>query len=280
MKRFIKQVIEEFPVTRSLYYVVQKPRYDRKFSTNCYGGFRGVFNTFEEAIASAPKTKNVGYDDPELAAEYVEMMETGNWEGSKRLIRAPDYPVMFWLNTLLNVSQVTPTVFDFGGNVGFHYYAYSKYVQFPHHLKWLICEVPAIEKAGKKLAEKCSAPLEFSSDFTDANGYEIFFASGSLQYLKNFSEALSQLPQKPIHLIINRIPLYDGEQFVTLQNGGKVFYPQYVFNKANFIHSLNNIGYKLIDIWEDFQDSCIIPFYPKHSVPYYYGLYLKLETIQ
>lgn len=279
MKYRIKKVLEEAPIVRSMYYTIRKPFYERRFATNCYGGFRGVFSTFEEAIQSAPKTKTLGYDDPELAAEYVQMLETGNWEGSKSLVRPLDYPVMFWLNTLLNIQQVPPTIFDFGGNVGFHYYTYAKYIQYPDHLKWMVCEVPAIEKAGRKLAERLSSThLSFVADFAEATHYEIFLASGSLQYLQNFSDLLSQLPCNPNHLLINRLPLYDGESFVTLQNGGKVFYPQYVFNQANFIESLTKLGYKLIDIWEDAQDACMIPFHPEYSVHCYHGLYLKLEN--
>lgn len=279
MKQFIKKAIAETPLIRELYYIIQKPLYDRRFATTGYGGFRGVFNTFEEAIEAAPKTKNIGYDNPELAKEYVEMMETGNWEGSQSLVRPPDYPVMFWLSTLLNVQHVTPNIFDFGGNVGFHYYAYSKYIQYPDPLKWTVCELPAIEEAGRKLAERLSVSnLFFLSDLTAASGCEIFLASGSLQYLKDFSNFLSQLTQKPKHLLINRLPLYDGEQFVTLQNGGKVFYPQYVFNRRHFIEALVNSGYQLIDLWEDHQDSCIIPFHPDRAVRYYHGLYLRLKS--
>lgn len=87
---------------------------------------------------------------------------------------------------------------------------------------------------------------------------------------------LACLEQPPNHLLINRLPLYDGKQFVSLQNGGKVFYPQFIFNRKQFIDSLTDIGYKLVDIWEDRVDSCIIPFYPEYSVPVYYGLYFTL----
>jgi putative methyltransferase (TIGR04325 family) len=84
--------------------------------------------------------------------------------------------------------------------------------------------------------------------------------------------------EKPKHLLVNRLPLYEGEKFVTLQNGGKVFYPSYVFNQSNFIDSFKEIGYELIDIWEDWNDSCIIPFHPEKSLLFYRGLYFKLRS--
>jgi putative methyltransferase (TIGR04325 family) len=90
------------------------------------------------------------------------------------------------------------------------------------------------------------------------------------------SLSLSLLEKCPNHLLINRLPLYDGKQFVSLQNGGKVFYPQYIFNRKQFIDSLTDIGYKLVDIWEDRVDSCIIPFHSGYSVPVYSGLYFTL----
>jgi hypothetical protein len=31
---------------------------------------------------------------------------------------------------------------------------------------------------------------------------------------------------RPTHVLLNRLPLYDGPQFVTLQNGGLVYCPQ------------------------------------------------------
>lgn len=85
------------------------------------------------------------------------------------------------------------------------------------------------------------------------------------------------LAEKPQHLLINRLPLYDGEQFVTLQNGGQVFYPQYVFNQSDFINSLIDLGYELVDRWEDHELTCIIPFHPDQSVHFYHGLYFRRQ---
>ena len=65
---------------------------------------------------------------------------------------------------------------------------------------------------------------------------------------------------------------------MTLQNGGKIFYPQYVFNRTEFIDNLESIGYDLIDIWAGISDSCLIPFHPDKSVPYYQGLYFELKN--
>lgn len=262
----MKRMIEAIPFARSLSEPLRRSLYERRFSGECYGWFRGVFESFEEAIQSAPKTKKIGYNNSELAEEYKVELKTK--------LEPYDYPVLFWLKDLVKENV---KIFDFGGNVGIHFYSYEKYISYPPSLGWIVCDVPEIVKAGRKLAEEQGrAELVFTCSFEEANGTDIFIASGSIQYVESLSISLDKLSEKPKHLLLNRLPLYDGEQFVTLQNGGKVFYPQYVFNKKDFISSLQALGYELIDVWEDRADSCFVPFYPEKHVPFYNGLYLKL----
>jgi putative methyltransferase (TIGR04325 family) len=270
----MKARIKQIPLIRDLYQQLSKSRHKHRFAHDGYGSFLGVFETFEQAIESAPKTKNIGYDSAVLAQEYAQMLEDNNWEGSGRVIASYDYPVLFWLNKIINQDS---SVFDFGGNVGIHFYAYRNYINAIKDLQWTICEVPEIAKIGKAIAQKRSIPnLSFTSKFNDIQDKDILIASGSIQYMHNLAQQLSL--NSPQHLLINRLPLYDGEQFVTLQNGGRVFYPQYVFNKSSFIADLECLGYKMIDIWEDKIDCCIIPFHPEKSVPFYSGLYLQLGS--
>jgi putative methyltransferase (TIGR04325 family) len=241
---------------------------------NCgYGCFRGVFNTFEEAIASTPPTKPIGYDNPRLAADYKATFSSD--------LRPYDYPVLFWLGKLIADGT---RIFDFGGNVGTHYLAYREYLDFPAGLRWIVCDLPAIVQAGRRLAEELavdSASLSFTETFGAADGADVLLASGSVQSLEapTLADALSRLSRKPAHLLLNRLPLYSGGQFVTLQNGGSVFYPQLVFNERDFVGSLRGLGYELVDKWQDPTDSCFIPFHPDRSLPYYHGLYLTLRSI-
>jgi putative methyltransferase (TIGR04325 family) len=248
--------------------------YKEKFAA-IHGSFWGVFETFDRAIQAAPETKPLGYDNADLASDYQGMLEESNWENSGNMIRGCDYPVLFWLKSILN--EKTNRVIDFGGNIGIHYYSYAKFLKYPENLEWTICEMPEITRRGRELAESRSAKhLFFTTDFSDTNQKDIFIASGSVQYVEDLAEQLSMCEHKPRHLLINRLPLYDGEKFVTLQNGGKVFYPQYVFNKTEFFEKLRQIGYETIDIWEDRNDRCMIPFHEDRSVSVYSGFYAKL----
>ncbi|HEY9637600.1 MAG TPA: methyltransferase, TIGR04325 family [Coleofasciculaceae cyanobacterium] len=269
MRRFILRL----PFAQQLYQHYQELKYERLFAGDCYGCFRGVYETFEEAIRSAPKTKSIGYDNSELAQDYQQDVEL------ETTVQSYDYPVLLWLNSIFTINPINLSIFDFGGNVGIHFYSYEKYIKYPANLRWIVCDVPAIVQAGKELAERRHrSELIFTGKFEEASGKDVFLASGSIQYVENLSLSISSLPEKPKHLLINRLPLYDGFQFVTLQNGGNVFYPSYIFNKTNFLDSLNKIGYEMVDIWEDRVDGCFIPFHPDKSCPFYYGLYFKLRS--
>jgi putative methyltransferase (TIGR04325 family) len=270
--RQFHRCIELIPIVRQVY------RYAafQQFRTNGYSRFWGIYETFEDAILAAPKTKKVGYNHAELALEYQQMLAQDNWENSGRTIAAHDYPLLFWLNSIFERGE-GKTIFDFGGNVGIHFYSYSKYLTYPIDLNWKICEVPEIANVGKQIADQRGiSNLDFTCEFKDVENKNVLIGSGSIQYVDNLSNMMPE-HGKPLHLLINRVPLYDGSRFVTLQNGGMVFYPQYIFNKTEFINGLENIGYKLVDIWENQGDSCIIPFYPDRSIVKYYGLYFQLE---
>lgn len=270
----MRSILKQIPGVLQVYQYFQKLNYERKFAGDCYGCFRGVYETFEEAIQSAPKTKSIGYDNSELAQEYQYQAEL------ETTVQSYDYPVLFWLNSILNTHKQSISVFDFGGNVGVHFYAYQKYIKYPDGLEWIVCDVPGIVKAGKELAHKrgCSTNLVFTDKFEDAKSKDIFLASGSIQYVDNLSLSLASLSEKPQHLLLNILPFYEGERFVTLQNGGKVFYPSYIFNKTEFIDSIERIGYEMIDLWENRYFHCIIPLHPEKSGAFFHGLYFQLRS--
>lgn len=236
----------------------------RSFPGDCHGCFRGVYKSFDEAIADAPKTKRIGYDHQDLAEAYA--------DGLEQAVRDYDYPVLFWLQKLITNDS---SLLDFGGNVGTHYSQYRSYLDLPDAMRWTVFDLPEIVRVGKK--NRKDKHLSFTDDLANCPTADIVLASGVLQYIEDFSAFINSLPQHPQHLIINRLPLYDGQKFVTLQNGGDVFYPQYVFNRADFIGSTERAGYRLVDEWIDRVDSCVIPFHSENSLSHYAGLYLELE---
>lgn len=240
--------------------------YEKTFetATDCHL-FRGVYNNFQEAIDSAPSTKGIGYDHPEPASFYLDRIEQ---------IFASDYPVLFWLGSLLKPGC---KVFDLGGHIGVGFYAYQKYLDYPEGLRWLVCDVEEVIITGKMLAERKRDPrIAFTTNYAEADGHDVLFASGSLQYIeKSLAALLEPLSMKPAHLIINLLPVHDGKPFVTLNNIGAVFCPYHVFNKAELIASMRALGYECVDIWKNEEKRCAIPFYPEHSLDAYHGFYFR-----
>src|SRR5262249_36069184 len=82
----------------------------------------------------------------------------------------------------------------------------------------------------------------------------------------------------PRHILIDQLPLYEGPRFVTLQNGGLVRYPQYVFNRRQFLTAIAGLGYELVDSW-DCNFSCIVPFHRDRTVRKYTGLCFSEKRI-
>ena len=226
--------------------------------------FRGVYSTFEEAMRAAPATKPVGYDNPG-AAGFMQ---------PSRSLSISDYPVLFWLQKTL---QESPALLDIGGYVGISYYSYSRYLHYPKNLEWVIQDVPAVVSAGIEIARNHHSPgLSFTPQITSALRPQTVLAAGSLQFIEtDFAGLLLQLGSLTRHLIVTQTPLTQLPDFVTLQDLGPAVCPYKIFNRTKFIESIEALGYKLTDSWENTELHCRIPFHPERAVPSYSGLYFK-----
>lgn len=248
---------------RSIYWYYRFP--------NAYGSYRGIFETFDQATAAIPKNQKVGYDHADLAAQYEQ-----DFYQHQKTIGSFEYPLLFWLKDLLTEPC---TVFDFGGNVGNHFYGYEHYLRYPQNLKWIVCELPEILRIGEKIAkQEQRSEIAFTDRFEQSNGADILLASGSIQYLgTSFFKMLEGLERKPKHLLLNRLPLCEGKPFVTVQNGGMVFYPVYVMNRMAFIEDAIGLGYQLVDSWQDRSEPCSVPFHPEFTTLSFHGAYFRWQ---
>ncbi len=103
-------------------------------------------------------------------------------------------------------------------------------------------------------------------------------AVGSLQYLEtNLANMLNNCPLRPTHVLINKIPVYDGPKFITQQNLGSVYSPYRIFNRQEFLNSLESIGYRLVDSWTK-PRYLRVPGHPDKVLNYYSGFYFRAET--
>jgi putative methyltransferase (TIGR04325 family) len=239
--------------------------HDRNFE-RWPGAYRGVYASFAEARASVPQQK-LGFD-LEAPGLYRDRLDS---------VFPSDYPVLFWLTRALRDAS---SVFDFGGHVGVSFYAYRKYLDFPPNLRWRVSDLPGIAEEGRQLAaERGERALSFTDKFSDADGFEILLAAGSLQFVETpFGAALHGLVTKPRHILINKLPLYDGEPFVTVQNTVRSFNPCRVDDRQQFIDAVLAEGYELVDQWRNADLSCRIPLHPERSIAAYTGLYFRRLT--
>ena len=242
--------------------------YKRSFSKRPPNRFRGVYQSFAEAEASVPEGERIGYDHAELAGLYRLRMEKANQS---------DYAVLFWLKQILDAKPKS-FVFDFGGHVGVSYHGWYRYLDYKPGLRWLVEDVPAIVKVGAEIAkDRPSAGLEFTSEALDAKGCDVFFAGGSLQYVDEELPAMLQRIGGPLprQLILNKMPVYDGESFWTVQSTGRAFHAYRIYNRDELVSSLVKLGYRLVDDWANREQHCEVPFTRGRDIDAYSGFYFE-----
>src|SRR3569833_664234 len=241
--------------------------YARDFARCPKNRFRGVYRSFAEAERAIPAGQRIGYDHVELTTLYQHRMEKACQS---------DYGALYWLRGLVAADTF---IFDFGGHVGVSYYGWKSYLGYPPGLRWLVYDVPAIVRAGIELAgQRESTGLTITSDLTDGRDCNVFLAAGSLQYLDtSVPQILAALGRLPKHLILNKVPLYEGESFVTVQSTGRAFHPCRIFNRDEFVSGLTALGYRAVDDWVNREQHCEIPFARGRDIDAYSGYYFVLS---
>lgn len=237
--------------------------YARAFAKMPPNRFRGVHASFAEAEAAIPKGSRVGYDHDALAGMYRNRIQKACQS---------DYAVLFWLRDLLDEHT---RLFDFGGHIGVSYYGWKHYLHYPPGMRWTICDVPAIIREGETLArEQGAEALCFTDDLATGKDTSIFMAAGSLQYVDmSVADILAKMGARPQHLLINKMPLYGGETFVTVQSTGRAFHPYRISNRDEFVAGIVALGYRAVDDWSNREQSCRIPHVRGRDLDAYSGYY-------
>jgi putative methyltransferase (TIGR04325 family) len=245
---------------------LQKRGLNQYLSSHGTGHHYGRFNSFSEARAWLPPSKEFHYSD--FAQEYID-------ERSNR-IYSFDYPVLFWLHDAF--LEGCTSVLDIGGSIGNQYYAYSKYIQYPSSLSWQVHELPAFVKIGRELAQARQSPhLSFTDELDpDEIDATIWIAAGAIEFIETLrlDDLLKRAKKRPKHIFLNKLPLYDGPQCVSTQNiGNGSFSPHYVFNRQDYIAGIEQVGYRLADHWAVPDRKFLVPGQPENSFDEYSGLY-------
>lgn len=236
--------------------------YERSFQSG-RGRYRGVYPSFDAALGSIPHHQLIGFDHDATAALYRD-----------RMLKAcqSDYGLLFWLQRILAPDSF---IFDFGGHVGVSYHGWRRYLDYGPRLRWLVHDLPAITRVGEALAAESSNPgLAFTNTISDGRDCTIFLTAGAIQYAdRSLPSVLAELGRLPAHLIVNKIPLYDGEPFVTVQSAGKSFHPYQIYNRAAFVSGITALGYRVVDDWMNAEQTCVIPFTKGKDIEAYSGYY-------
>ncbi|VWX59378.1 conserved hypothetical protein [Burkholderiales bacterium 8X] len=241
---------------------MRQSAYRRKFMDNVEENlFMGSFESFAAAEAGAPPSKAIGYDNEEAAKTLY-----------SHQVYFYDYPALFWLGRSLDAGM--RTVFDLGGHVGIKYYAFRRMLDYPAALRWTVCDVPGVAKTGQALAVErgATAQLDFCTDFRAASGYDVLYASGSLQYLPTrIAEIIAALPVKPRRIILNTTAVHPERTLFTLNSIGFAVCPYRIQHQDELLAELTASGYKRRDVWRNEGKPIEVPFVDGGDKPYYAG---------
>lgn len=223
--------------------------------------FMGSFDSFQAAAAGAPKGKAVGYEN---AAEAPSMYshQVCSW----------DYPSIYWISDAF--SQGMTRVFDLGGHVGIKYYAFKRLIEYPSDLRWTVCDVPGVIRAGEELARQRGvvSSLDFCTDPSSCEGCDLLFLSGSLQYLPiRMADILSSLQKKPNRIVLNITAAHPERTLYTLNSIRFAVCPYRVQHQDEILAEIRSAGYKRKDVWRNDGKEIRIPFVQGGDQPYYFG---------
>jgi putative methyltransferase (TIGR04325 family) len=228
--------------------------------------FHGLYADFAAAAADAPHGRQVGFEGDAT---------TNRSANTRYFIFPSDYAVLFWLSRLISNAQL---LFDLGGNVGGRYLAFRKHLTYPDNFTWLVNDIPSVVALGRAIAQEEAAPhLQFTTDCTRLGEADILLASGVLQLLEDWNGFLHRAPNLPRHLLINRTPVGEQPDAVTLHSIGVSFVPYHIFNRRSFVAEFTNLGYRQVDEWRAPELECWIPDHASYSLDSYSGFYFVLD---
>jgi putative methyltransferase (TIGR04325 family) len=229
----------------------------------------GVFPSFKAAADSCQNGRE-NRTDAIAGSEVRSIQNHGRFDFDPR-----DYPLLVWL---ARAFQDSAKLFDLGGSVGVGFYAYKRFISYPQSLRWVVCDLPQVCAAGRRLAVERNADcLDFTEDFAQAADSDILLSCGALQCLETMLDSLlAKLRRKPKHLLLQRVPLGDAPTFYTrVSLDDNALHPYRIQSEQELFQSLSAEGYKQVDHWRDSR-VCKIPFHPRLTVNGYHGAYFKL----
>ena len=253
--------IGALPFFRSYYTGLVMARRDHS------GLHSGIYASYADAMAAVPPSRLAGWDNDDSASLWLHNIGP---------VRPSTYPVFFWLSQLLRENMA---LVDVGGSIGLTYYAYHRYTTLPAGATWTVVEVPHIAAQGEKIRlRENAANLSFCDDLTRPDRCDVLLSAGALQFMeRSIPGLLESMRCKPRYILLNKLPMTQGEDCWTLQNYGPAVTPNRLFNEQAFLAYFAGHGYRMRDRWGVPDLKLIIPFYPDRFINEFTGYLFELE---
>jgi putative methyltransferase (TIGR04325 family) len=228
-------------------------------------GYRRVFPSFAAAQVSASKYISAGHEHPDEIRFHTSISDS---------VRESDYPVLFYLAPLVPGLR---NVFDLGGNVGNLFYSYQTKLRLPATFTWTVYDLPMKKPLGEKLAsDRAETRIRFATGLAEANGCDVFIASGSLHYFEEpLHEILHRLEHLPEHVFANRMPCSPGSDVITVQDNRSYLLPCKLHSRTTLIAGMQTLGYELRSEWPVHERRISVPTHPDLSSRTYFGFYFR-----
>jgi putative methyltransferase (TIGR04325 family) len=234
---------------------------------NAILGYHRLFNSLSQAVAAARPYAEGGHQDPEHPKLHMSLAEVP---------RPSDYAALFHMRGLIYDRA---KIVDFGGSIGNLFYLYDRYLNLPSDCIWLVFDLAPWVELGRNVAtNRGENRLRFTRKWEDATGAELLIASGSVHYFDiPLSQIVSELPEKPSRILINRTPLIDGPTKATVQDGGTHRVGCVLYNRTQFVTAFEAIGYEVVDSWKAWELSLKLVGKPEYSALPYSGFFFRLK---
>jgi putative methyltransferase (TIGR04325 family) len=229
--------------------------------------FSGAYASYGEAFEHAKRISIAGYDHDEVApVSYEAMCRLTPW----------DYPVLFWLARL---GGGIGSLVDAGGHMGTKYRAFREPLGLDASFDWVVYDLPAIVRAGRRKAEEDGLHgLRFVDRMEDTGAVDLFLGSGLLQYLDvPLADLLGHMAELPRHLLLNKVALHTKAPIVTLEKIGKAYVPYQMRDETTLIGEITSLGYRMADRWTVPFLSHVIETHPELGASTSAGYYFRLD---
>lgn len=230
-------------------------------------GYHRPFGTLAEAERAIAPFANEGHENAANSDNHLDYYQE---------TVASDLAAMFFLRDMLPSCR---RLFDLGGNVGHLYYYYAPYLTYRDDLVWQVLDLPRNMERGRALALERRAPhLFFAEGWPDASGADVLLCSGAMHYFpRPLSGMVAELAEPPRHVLVNRVPLTDGEPFAAVQERPGFRVACMVHNRQALVEGFAALGYGLRGAWRVPDLSLVARGHPRFCVPAYSGLCFSLD---